>query len=722
MVDYVSTTPDALYSPALRKKYFRVLAQTGNRDYYGNNMRDWVAQTTDVPALLDYADTAMAFSFQDAALNGYRRVEQLDPNNAKALDKLALLTYGKGKFSEAAPLIDRAIASGQVTPSAEIDPAQAHYLKAEMLKRRGDIANAQQEFQNVIYYSQSVAPTETSKLSRLYIAMFNTGNHAQAMQGFDALLGANPDDKGILADYMSALIEFKYFDEATRVANQYDKNSPYYGKGATLMGQSRNVSSVERLSDGREMRIRFSEPTDSAMPLDISKAQQLAWVERAEVGYDSVTVSAKPGYIVRYVPTAADQFAVVSMPVEQVSPQVQAQREQDLRLQLLYARIEQETGQPERAQQRLALLQQYYPQDSGLLATRASVEGAAGNREEAIALVRQAQLYSPENEDLARMERDLSYVARATTGKSQQFVKLDGEYRSYGAHDEYISTLSGMMGVGDSNEIGFMVQNDSIRTSGDGIINPKDGRIVNDDADHQQAELFMAHYFENGSRLQGSFFADGGGQLGAGAYYAFTNTLGRTELIGEYHKPYWDYASAVYAYTNRDRVGFRHFATLSENNSLGLEMSANNYNIKAYDDQVQTGLFRVSLSHRIQPKTESQPYLGVGYGFDGEYKMGSTHERRNGVFGSYKPFDWTDREVHFFSGMYQDDWTPTTHVTLVAGYAVDRLGEDGPAVDARLTEDLTEQLELGIRGHYGFQAQQTDNDAVNVGAHLMYKF
>ena len=721
VVEYVSNTPDALYSSTLRKRYFSVLAANGNKQYFDQGMRDWVAQTTDVPALLDYSNTAMGYGFQDAALNGYKRVEQLDPNNAKALDSLALLTFGKGSFSQAAPYIDRAIVSNQATPSADIDPAQAHYLKAEMMKRAGNIPAAQQEYNAVIQYTMAAQTQDPAKLSRLYMAMFNVGQHQPAMQGFDGLLASQPDNKNLLADYMSALIEFKYYDEATRVANQFDKNSPYYGRGAQLNGESRNVSGIERMSDGREMKISFNKPTEEAMPIDPKEVQKLAWVERTEVGYDSLTVSAKPGYIVRYVPTANDQFAVVSMPVEQVSPQVEAQRQQDLRLQLLYARIEQETGQQDRAQQRLAALQQYYPQDTQLLVTRAGVESAAGNREEAIQLVRAAQISSPGNEDLARMERDLS-VSPNGVRIAKQFLKLDGEYRSYGPHDEYITTLSGMVGVGDDNEMGFMIQNDSI--SPDGILLPSTGALGSEDTSRQQLELLLAHYFENGSRLQGSLFADSGKELGAGAYYAFDNALGRTELLGEYHKPYWDYASAVFAYANRDRVGFRHFATLGPTTSMGAEVSANNYNIKFGDDQVQTGLFRVSLAQQLQAKTEDQPYLGVGYGFDAEYKLaGHNFETRSAPgTGEYHPFEYRTREVHFLSGVYQDDWRPTTHALLVAGYAIDRLNEDGIAVDARLTEDLTDQWELGVRGHYGFQANQAENDAVNVGAHLMYKF
>ena len=60
----------------------------------------------------------------------------------------------------------------------------------------------------------------------------------------------------------------------------------------------------------------------------------LAWLENAQADYDSVTISAKPGYVVRYVPTANEEFAVVAEEQPEYAPQVEAQRQQDLRLQL----------------------------------------------------------------------------------------------------------------------------------------------------------------------------------------------------------------------------------------------------------------------------------------------------------------------------------------------------------------------------------------------------
>ena len=51
----------------MRQKYFRTLASTGGRAHYDTAMRDWVEQTTDVPALTDYAATAQANNMRDAA-------------------------------------------------------------------------------------------------------------------------------------------------------------------------------------------------------------------------------------------------------------------------------------------------------------------------------------------------------------------------------------------------------------------------------------------------------------------------------------------------------------------------------------------------------------------------------------------------------------------------------------------------------------------------------
>jgi TolA-binding protein len=719
LMAYVSATPEALYNKPLRQKYFGIIAATGNRNNYDTAMRNWVSETTDVPALLDYASIGQQTGFREAAINGYNRVLALDPNNAKALSQLAVLDFGKAKYSSAEAKLDQYMAVQQQQPDPETSVSQAHFYKAELLRRQGNKEAAMAEYARVVdQTSQAGAPDE---LSRKYTAQFHLGQHDAAKAGFDNLLAQYPDNKGILADYMSALIMYNYTDEATRVANRYDRSSPYY-RGSALQGRSANVASIERFSDGREMKITFDRAIEDDMPMPISAADQLAWVEGTDVGYDTVTISAKPGYVVRYVPTAQEQFAVVPQATPNYAPQVEEQRQQDLRLQLLYAKIEQDSGQMDKAQARVNALKPYYPNDPQLLSYEATLASASGDRRQALALVREAQAQAPENENLAYLEREFSRAPMAAAGsRGAQYVKADVEHRNYGAHDELITTASGSVRLTDSTEAGFMWQHDAI--SPDGMLIPETGGGTDGDADRDQYELSLTHYLDSGDSLKGAVFGDNK-TIGGGAYYGFANSLGRTELLGEYHKPYWDYAQAVYAYANRDRVGLRHYASIDKKTSVGIETSVNNYNIEFDDDQVQTALVRASFAYEVQPQTDSQPYLGLGYGFDGEYKI-DDHEVRSGVFGEYQPFDWRSREVHYFSGTYRDDWTPTTHAMLNAGYAVDRLNEDGPVVEGHIRQDLSDDWELGVRARYGVitnGSSDGDNDAVNLGTHLMYKF
>lgn len=719
---YVSATPDALYNESLRKRYFRVLASTGNRANYDDAMRGWVAQTTDVPALTDYADAAQAHGYSNAAANAYARVLSLQPNNARALSAMSADAFAKGKYSAAEQYVDASLAA----PSND-DPAQTHFYKAELLKRQGNQAAAQQEYAQVVQYSAGA--TASDALSRLYTAQFNLGQHAEAKQGFEQLLARNPDNKGVLADYMSALIEYKYFDDATRIANQYDKTSPYYGRTSAVTGQSSDVSSIERLSNGREMKISFAQPIEDKAPINLKSVKQMGWVENASLGYDSMTISAKPGYVVRYVPTANEQFAVVPSG-QQVAyaPQAEQQRQEDLRLQLLYARIEQETGQTERAQQRLAALRQYYPQDPQLISYNASIEAAQGNTEEAIAQYQVAHQLSPENEDYDRIVRDLQNGGGGSYGGARtiaQYLKLDHEYRNYGANHEQITTLSGVARVGDRNEMGFNLMNDRVNPKG--FQDPDTGLVTRDSENFQAGEIFVGHYLDNGDRLQGSLFANED-TAGAGAYYAFNNALGRTQVYGEYSKPYWDFPEAVYGKATRDRIGLTHFGLINPTLSYGIETSVNNYNVKEQDQAAQTGLFRLSLEQSLQQKTATQPGFAISYGFDGEYLFDETSTRLidGAAPATYHPFPFKSRENHQIAGIYRDDWTDTTHVMLLGGYLFDRLGENGPVVQGTIDQDLTDRLQIGARARYGLASSAngttSEDDAVNIGADILYKF
>ncbi len=706
LMQYVSATPDALYNPSLRQKYFRILAVNGGKQNFDTNMRGWVSQTTDVPALVDYAKAAEAYGYKDAVNAAYKHIAALDPNNEFALNHMSADAFAKGSYSSANQLVDRYINAQATKPQPETDPAQPFFYKAELLRRQGNTSQANQAYAQVVRLTPLTTSTPTDALSRLYTAQFRLGQHAQGKSGFEQLLAQHPNDKSILADYMSVLIEFKYFEDATRIANQYDKNSPYYGRGAALFGNSAQVAGIEALSGGREMRIAFTQPIEGASPIDFAAAEDIAWFEGAKPGYDSVTISAKPGYVIRYTPTAGEQFAVIASPVEEVSPQVAQDREQDLRLQLLYAQIEQQTGQNKRAKERLAALKKYYPNNPQLITSTASAESAAGNNSKALDLLRQAQALQPLNEDIPRQ------MAQLRRTQTVDYVKVDHEYRGIGDNNEQITTVSAAKSIGDRSEIGFNIKNDFLET--EGIIHPSTGVIGDYDASRQQAEIYVAQYFDDGDRGQFSVFGNND-TVGAGAYYAFNNPLGRTQALIEYQKPYWDFVEAVFDHTTRDRIGFTHNTLLSPTLSMGAETSYNRYNIEVDSDVAESYLLRLSFIQRLN----QAPYVAVGYGFDGEYLTGGPQLDPSNTF---RPFPFRSREVHFFSGLFGFDITSSTHALLVGGWAFDRLNEDGPVLEGRLTQDISNEFEAGLRARYGFETSDTDNKQTNVGGYLLYKF
>jgi thioredoxin-like negative regulator of GroEL len=712
---YVSATPDALYNRDLRKKYFGILASTGNRKNYDTAMRNWVAETTDVPALLDYAAIGQNTGFREAAINGYQRVLTLDPNNSRALSAMAALDFSKGKFREADQKLNQYMANQQTAPDPETSPSQAHFYKAQLARRAGNKEAANAEFQQVVNLTAQSGATSPDALSRMYTAQFHLGQHADAKAGFSQLLEQFPEDKGVLADYMSVLIEYNYLDEATRVANQYDKNSPYFRKGASLVGRSAHTASVEQLSGGRALKITFAQPIEGKPPIDLSNAEKLAWVERSDVGYDSVSITAKPGYVVRYVPTADEQFAVVAAEQPSYAPQVEAQRQQDLRLQLLYARIEQESGQVAKARERLTALKQYYPNDPQLLSYEASIESATGNSAAAMELIEQARAVAPENEDFTLQAQNIRNV-----GKGSNYVKLDHQYRGLGDNKEQITTLSGAVHTANRLEFGITAQNNELET--DNTRRGIDGRIGDYETSRQRGELYAAYNLPDGSRAQASLFANNK-DVGGGAYYAFNNPLGRTELIGEYQRPYWDFVEAVYEHATRDRIGAKHFSALRPGTTLGLEASYNNYSIDLRDDVAQTVLVRANVVQELQPQTATQPYFGVGYGFDGEYLTDKPDAAIDAVNNDYYLLPVRTREVHALTAIYRHNWTPKTQALLVGGVAYDRMSSAfSPLAEGRVDHDLTDQWQVGARARYAQETNNTDNQALDLGADVIYKF
>jgi hypothetical protein len=659
MMQYITKNPNALSYPGLRTEYLTAMAKYSTGDEFTRGLSGWLNATNDPDALKDYADIATAYGYRNAAVQALRKIDQLAPQNEKVLKDLGVLTFNQADYSESEKYLG-AYFNQKQQGAVQTSPFEALFYQAQLLWREGKKQEALPYFQQVLQLGASQANT-LERQSMYYTSQFHAGYPEQGKRGFYQLLSAYPGNKSLLADFISVLVEFKYHGEAMNVANQYDP---------AMRG-----------------RMQQSQPAMMA-PMSYQKGTK--------------------HIVVRPVSSI--------MVVAQAAPMTAEQRmrmQQELRLQLLYARMELETGREADAIARLNAIKPYFPNDAQLIGFTANAENFSGNWPRALQMLENAQQLTPENEDLTALKRSIEKL------HTNQHIKLDHEWRRIGDSDEQITTGEVKIAPTTDTEIGLVMQNDEVDAAG--IRRGTTGNIVNESYGRQRGELYIAHYLGGGDRLQASLFAnnDAGG---AGLYYGFTNGAGRTELLGEYHRPYWDFVEAVVEETTRDRVGLKHVARLGERVTFSGETSVNNYNTSHEDNVASSYLLRGNLVYELQAQ---HPYLGLGYGFDGEYFMGKKKEGRIDpvTLGQdyYALLPHNAREIHFVSGIIAEEWS-STRAEFIGGYAYDRLGEHGPQAQATLTQEFTDSLEGQVRARYGLQSNDSDQNYTLVGGHLKYKF
>ncbi|MCI5048761.1 MAG: hypothetical protein MRY32_00295 [Rickettsiales bacterium] len=708
LMNYVSSNPNALSHSSIRKKYFNALAVNGTADAFDSGMREWMAAESDPMALKDYADVAKAYGYRDAAVRALKKINGLVPQNEIVLKDLGVLTYSQSDYSEAQRYIGQYMYQHTHAPAPQTHPFEAYFFQGELLRREKRTNEANQYYAQVLRDGPSVADT-VQRQSMYYSAQMHLGYYNEGKDGFYGLLEQYPEDRSLLADFMSILLEYNFYDEATAVANQYDSNSPYYHNQVSHPAsiQSPHIQNIQSYEQGRELRINFNQPLNGEVPPGFDP-KQYSWIEESEVGYDSMLIAAKPGYQLRFTPTSEQAVRVV--PTRYVlTAEEEMRRQQELRLQLLYARLELETGQEQAALNRLNTLRAHYPKDAQLLGYTANAQNYTGNWSSALNLLEEAQDITPENEDILALKDDIERL-------HADHVKLDFEAVRIGDSDQYIGTVEGKVRVTNRVEIGGEFKHNKVFASN--IRNASNGQRKDQVHERQKGELWAAYHFDNGDTLKGAAYANND-TAGAGLSYAFNNALGRSEVLAEYHRPYWDFTEAVVEEATRDRVGIRHRANITNKTSVSAEASYNRYNIKSEEDVAQTALLRANVVHQLRAE---QPYVGVGYGFDGEYVVDKTY-RPLGVTGDkYSPFPITSREIHFVSGIVAHDVTDSTRAELVAGYAYDRLGDHGPQVEGRITQDLGENVEAQVRARYGLESNDSEQNASSVGGHLKVKF
>lgn len=704
IVAVAQLNPDWRSVPAFEARYASALQQLGSAQGGGT-------QIVKADALVARAATAFA---ENRPAEGERLLASAaaEPDaSRRTYLNIAELELRHGRYTQAAQSL-QAFAGANSTTRSATDAAQENvelnYYLATLAHRNGDAAVARVDFSAAIAAAGDTTFDDRDTQVKLLAAQMARGNTAKASRGFEALLKQSPRDAGLLADYLSALLDQKQYDDARAAAYTY--GSAIAAKGpaphapaaiapasqGTLRVPATSLTAIQPMSGGKELKLQFDGPLPQGFKPD-GVADNPTWLAYYTVSYDSMVIAASPGFNLQAESTdgAVTIAAVADAPVAAAAQTAAAERQQYLRLQLLYARLELESGETDQALNRLNALHDEFANAAEYKAYQASAEFYALNPKRSLSLVKDAQRLDPANQDIGKLRRNVERF-------HAEHFKLDHEWYKVGRARQNISTLEARAQYEDGYEVTARLQNNYITT---GPIQRTQGAVRTFSGDKMRGEIEVSKAMDDSAVASASLFGNND-QAGGRLSYQFVNPLGTTQAYVEYHKPYWDMSEAVVGDAVRDRAGVTHYWRPDVDWLVHVDGAYNRYGV---DAKQNIGDSVSGKAHVLYTLQALQPYVALGYSFDGEYLRG--HVKRNGFTGqAFKYLPLRSREVHALTATFFEEFSEDTNGKFSVGYAIDRLGERGPVAEGQLTHYLEDDFDVQLRGRYGFDAQDARKD------------
>ncbi len=704
--------PDWLNVLAFSQRYASSLQQLGQADQLDRYKQVRGVQATSADAMVNQA--AVAFTNRNPAEG-----ERLLNAAASAPDatrrthiSVAELNLQRARYVEASSALataGRTNSAGRDAVDSAREAVAINYYQATLAHRDGDDTQAQAYYQAALKAGEGQQFDDRGTQEKIYASQMALGMIDPARRGFEGLMKQNPQDETLLADYIAALLEQKRHSDARAVAATYGGGikpgvravAPVaMDVSGVLQVPADALTTIQPMSGGHELKLQFNRPLPAHF-VPGGASPKPAWLSYYTVSYDSIVIAAAPGYSLR-----SDGATVSAVADNAAAPMVADNRQGYLRLQLLYARTELESNEVDQALNRLNALGADYADAPEYKAYQANAEFYAANPKRALKLVKDAQRLDPQNEDIARMRRNIERF-------HAEHLKLDHEWYKLGSAKQNLSTLEARVQYTDDVEATLKLQTNHIKT---GVIRRTQGAAREFSGNKFRAELEMAKMVDDSSVVAASVFGNqdtGGGALS----YQSVNLLGTTQVYGEYHKPYWDLPEAVVADTVRDRVGASHWWKPDPDFTVRAEGAYNRYSVDVKENIADSVSARANVLYTLQ---DLQPYVALSYNFNGEYLRGRV--KRNSFAGStFKYLPLRSREVHSLTAVVSHDFDVQTNGEMELGYAIDRLGDQGPIAEGRLTHNLADDFDIQLRGRYGFEEENASkHNASSLGGYARW--
>lgn len=462
---------------------------------------------------------------------------------------------------------------------------------------------------------------------------------------------------------------------------------------------------VEVFNDRRELLLRIDRPVDSRLIEGLAEGMP-EWLEGVSSGYDSILFIGRED--TRFDVAHDGGLTAIALTRAAAGEGVAKDRE-DVRLEILRARLKARQGDTGDAKLRLANLKDENPENADVVAEMASIEASLGSWRRA------SELYSTAY-GLDQTRRDFAAARRALDRENGSQIRLDVDYQQVQDGDLQIPVvLTGRFLPTDTLDAGIRLEN---RFLDDDQVLRVNGVTEAVNLSRQQGEVHVGGSPDSGQRLEGAVLGSAGGP-GAELRYTFRTPDALYGFTATWNRAYWDLVEALVDEGVQDRIALRHERQFSRRWSGELGAALNHFGV----DGISTAATSIQVNGAVRYLVPWRAAdLSIGYAFDAQY-VGTIETRRDANGNAFNPLPLTDTEFHsltaFLSDTFLDDW----RYNLFGSLSLDRFGGFGPSLGAELFWEAGDEIQFGLRaGHSRASGRGDDAVFTRLGGHLLVRF
>ncbi len=333
-------------------------------------------------------------------------------------------------------------------------------------------------------------------------------------------------------------------------------------------------------------------------------------------------------------------------------------------------------------------LETQYPDNPQVLLAEADLNIRIGNRGAGFAALNKAAMLEPGDEDILERQHDALISQQPFVSGGYNFRKTKEAYENFGRFD-------GQVTLAPSISASIALENDHLTTRIPlAYVN---GTSANFSGDRQRGTVTLSKLFNNGNEASALFFGSDN-TAGAGGRYVWQDQRGSTTLKGNLNQPDWDYVQTVVEDGTKDNIRLERKQIFSSHVKATLGGGFNNYNLNHESDVARSTAWDLNIGYThpvsFSGNARQDLILGAYYTVDAEYFSNVDSRTLGGT--TFMPLPVKSYEIHAINVSASKDFSSALHVEGYGGYAVDRLGDNGPLFGAVLEYSPIKSLGIDL--------------------------